>query len=408
LHICYLTIDSHSAQKGGGIASYLSVMSQSLTEHGHQVTILAPGKAHTCQTSGTTGRLHLVEVPCANWHWYWFKLAFFARSTTLPLREIEWSRALWRGVSGLSARHGLSPIDVVEAAEIGNLSYQPQQHPPLVIRAHGNTWAIHKAEGRRMTFGVWLDRRLERIGMRRAAVFSAVSRFHADALRVEFPPPAPPITVIPNPVNLHMFNADTPPDAAPLIFYAGRIESNKGILTLFRAMQQIVKAIPTAQLIMAGRRHPSLSDHALSEALAPLQNSFDGPVVRLLGHLPWEETVAWYRRAPVFVMPSLYESFCLAVAEAMASGRPVVATTAGALPELVIDGVTGRLVAPGDADALAAALIATLNDRAGAQKMGEAGSRRVHELYTADRVVAQSEALYAAAAARQPITAFTT
>ena len=75
-----------------------------------------------------------------------------------------------------------------------------------------------------------------------------------------------------------------------------------------------------------------------------------------------DELVRQYNRAQLLVCPSLYEGFGLPAAEAMACGTPVVATTAGALPEIVDDGVTGALVPPGDAGALAQAIRALLSE----------------------------------------------
>ncbi len=82
---------------------------------------------------------------------------------------------------------------------------------------------------------------------------------------------------------------------------------------------------------------------------------------------------AWYEAADLFVHPTLYEGSSIVTLEAMAHGRPVVATLAGGLPDKVEDGVSGWLVPPGDAGALAGALDAALAARDRWQSMGEAG-----------------------------------
>ncbi len=96
----------------------------------------------------------------------------------------------------------------------------------------------------------------------------------------------------------------------------------------------------------------------------------------------------------VFVLPSLSEGFGIAIVEAMAAGRPVVATAVGGIPEIVIEGVTGLLVPPGDPEALAAAILDLLQHPEKAKAFGAAGQQRARELFSIDRVVKQHEDLY--------------
>jgi glycosyltransferase involved in cell wall biosynthesis len=92
-----------------------------------------------------------------------------------------------------------------------------------------------------------------------------------------------------------------------------------------------------------------------------------------------------YRRATAFVLPSLYEPFGIVFLEAMAFGLPCVAADRCAMPEIVDDGTTGRVVDPTDPDALAGALL-ELTDPAVAHRMGEAARRRMEERFTWDAV----------------------
>src|SRR5205823_1478666 len=98
--------------------------------------------------------------------------------------------------------------------------------------------------------------------------------------------------------------------------------------------------------------------------------------------------------ADVFLLPAPAEPFGLAILEAMAAGLPVVAVNAGGPAEIVVPGVTGWLV-PYAAAPLAAAVIRLLNDPIQARALGVAGRKRVETEYTIERMVGQTEALYA-------------
>lgn len=96
----------------------------------------------------------------------------------------------------------------------------------------------------------------------------------------------------------------------------------------------------------------------------------------------------------LFTLTSIYEGFGLVLLEAMAAARPVVASAVSAIPEIVVDGETGRLVPPREPDRLAAALL-ELQDPAVRQRYGMAGRQRVQQQFTLDRMVERTAQVYA-------------
>ncbi len=109
----------------------------------------------------------------------------------------------------------------------------------------------------------------------------------------------------------------------------------------------------------------------------------------------WQKDIASIdKEMDVFVLPSVTEGISIALLEAMACGRPIVATRVGGNPEIVIDGETGFLVSPKEPDKMAEAIIKVLSDREMAKKMGEAGRRRVEEEFSLERMVREYEKLY--------------
>jgi glycosyltransferase involved in cell wall biosynthesis len=105
--------------------------------------------------------------------------------------------------------------------------------------------------------------------------------------------------------------------------------------------------------------------------------------------------------ADVAVMPSLNEALSNVLLESMAAGAPTVATRVGGTPEALIDGRTGLLVPPGDAESLAAAISRLLSDRALAARLGGAARQFVQEHLSVERMVSETEQLYGELLARK-------
>jgi glycosyltransferase involved in cell wall biosynthesis len=114
--------------------------------------------------------------------------------------------------------------------------------------------------------------------------------------------------------------------------------------------------------------------------------------VFLLGFRP--DILSIHKGFDIFVMSSVTEGLGTSLLDAMACGKPIVATRAGGMPEVVADGETGLLVPPRDDAALAAAMVTLLTDRAARERMGTAGQRRARERFSAERMVQDTLELY--------------
>jgi glycosyltransferase involved in cell wall biosynthesis len=117
-----------------------------------------------------------------------------------------------------------------------------------------------------------------------------------------------------------------------------------------------------------------------------------GDRVRFVGFVG--DIAGFLESVDIFVLPSLYEGLGVAILEAMAAARPVVATRVGGIPEIVEDGATGLLVAPRDAGQLADAIARLAGEEGLARRMGEAGRERVRERFTIERMAQENETFY--------------
>ena len=171
------------------------------------------------------------------------------------------------------------------------------------------------------------------------------------------------------------------------ILFVGRPDDkNKGFRYLLQALRLLDGVLPYQLTVV----QPPGSRGA---AQLVQQLEFKGRLNYLEG-LSAEQLVRTYARAQLLVSPSLYEGFGLPAAEALACATPVVATTAGALREIVEDGVSGLLVPPGNVEALAEAIRTLLEDPQRCRAMGEAGARRVREQFSWRRTAEETLALY--------------
>jgi glycosyltransferase involved in cell wall biosynthesis len=175
-----------------------------------------------------------------------------------------------------------------------------------------------------------------------------------------------PVEVIRNGVPLRP--ARPPLADPPTVAFAGRLVKEKGVELLARAFARAAKEIPRARLLLAGN---GPEEERLKKLTGDLGLSGS---LRFLGHVPRDKMEDEFNAAWAQAVPSHWEEpFPAAALEAMMRGTAVVASRIGGLGEIVRENQTGLLVAPGDEQALAAALIRLLRDKELAEAMGRAG-----------------------------------
>jgi glycosyltransferase involved in cell wall biosynthesis len=151
----------------------------------------------------------------------------------------------------------------------------------------------------------------------------------------------------------------------------------KGLLPLVEAVAKVRTERPEAHLVVVGKLRGE------SPVAAAIDRLGMTGAVKFESGISHERMVELYGEAEVAVVPSLYEGFSLPAVESMACGVPLVATTGGALPEVVgQDGQTGMLVQPGDAGALAGAIVRVLSEPDLAARLATNAHRRVLERFT--------------------------
>ncbi len=226
----------------------------------------------------------------------------------------------------------------------------------------------------------WVARRVDRVITGSQSAAASV----AQALRL----PPEHIRVIYDGVDEKIYRPldDVEREPCSLLFVGRAEDKNKGFRYLLEALKRLDGVVPYHLIVV---QPPKSREAARQVEELGLRGRFT-----YLERLSSEELVHTYNRVQVHVTPSLYEGFGLPAAEAQACGTAEIATSAGALPEIVDDGVSGLVVPPGQVEPLVDALRTLLQDPARCRAMGEAGSRRIRERFTWRRTAEETLALY--------------
>ena len=223
---------------------------------------------------------------------------------------------------------------------------------------------------------------LKRRALERADFITSVSEFSKDQVVSLNSVPSDRIYILPNALEVQASddsNANLELPAGLKLLSVCRLDRNeqyKGVDTVIDALPAVIQEIPTIQYYVIGDG----TDLERHKALAKERGVDDR--VHFLGSVNASMLHAYYRACDVFVMPSAGEGFGIVYLEAMSHGKPVVAARSGAAPEVVLDGITGRLVAYGSKEQLADVLMELCLDPKQRHRLGSAGHRRLHDNFT--------------------------
>jgi glycosyltransferase involved in cell wall biosynthesis len=176
------------------------------------------------------------------------------------------------------------------------------------------------------------------------------------------------------------------PADVPLVGVVGRLSAQKAPLDFVRAAARVHAAMPVAHYVWVGDGELEPQARALVAELG-LDTVFHFAGLR-------RDVPALLQAFDIFTLPSHWEGFSLSVLEAMAAGLPIVATRVTGTAEAIAHGESGLLVPMGDDSAMAAAIFSLLADPERARGFGQAGRRRIDELFTRERMIRRISELY--------------
>lgn len=389
----------------GGIGTYTFFQARALARLGHDVHVFAGSTAPTrsVQRDGnvTVTRLHKVgsvhRLAPRVWKlglpWFASRLQNASDMLTALRREL---------------RNG--DFDVVEMPECGGEGALINHWLPVptVVRFHSPAELIMptydtKAMDRALTATV------ERIGIHGARALSSCSHWLAEEIRRKLAT-THPITVIPNGIDLALFDEDEVIDVHGrfdlprdriTIFYANRLEPRKGIHVVTQIIDPILDHHPDACFVLAG---DDPQDVVKKQLLPRLRARGREHALRHLGRITPQEVRACLKQCDVFILPSIWENAPYSLLEAMSAGRAIVASDCGGVPEMLRHEIDGLIARAGDAESFRRALDRLLKSEATRRRFGISARQRVEARFTDEVVARQSLDFYARALEQRPGT----
>jgi len=352
---------------GGGIGAYTEKTSRALAALGHEVHVLIPGTSQLSTEIVDGVRMHRV-----------------------PTGRIR-PRAVARSLAVSRALRSLGRLDIVQACEWEGEAWWYSLHPGarLVTRLATPHFIVEDHEGlpRRQRWGTFVRRWLERSQTRRSARVICPSWVLAGEVAKRWRLPPDSITIVPTGIRHPRTGAGSFPEELRDLEYVlmfGRLERRKGVDTWIDALPEVLASRPSLHAVFVGE-DTGLDGRSFMDIARERCGKY-WPRLHFLPELPHARLFPIVARSRMVVMPSRSESLANACLEAMALGRPVVATNGTGLSELITDSVDGFLIDPGDATALAATVRTAVADDALLARVGQAARRRAGD-FDLDRMV---------------------
>ena len=383
MKVLFLSIYDPYSEVSGGPANHLRYLSEALCDIGCEIHVLTIGP-ETRNTIKNGIQLHYVKP----------RFKSIGKGLIFSLSSIGMANEISRNY-GIDIIHGQSPSSV-------GYALLSRAKCPFVVTFHGTSFGEISSYStvpiRNINFGLVRDAMivqpswafLTNIEYKCADKIVAVSKAMAREAERFYHLASNKIVTIHNGICLpRLSNAVMKKqNSGHVILFVARLIWRKGVKYLIDALPQILAEYPDTKLLIIGNGEQRLF---LEERVkkSGIENS-----VHFLGKVSAERLESLYREADVYVQPSLYEPFSIAILEAMSLAKPIVTTRVGGNPELVTNGVEGLLVNPGSSLQLAKAIATIFSDSSLRRRFGYNARKKVEKEFTWEAIAEKTFAFY--------------
>ena len=371
----------------GGIGTYTWYQSRALAKLGAEVHVLAGAPEST--------PIRTTELDGVRVHRFHLQNRLMRALMRCGGDSLSWTKN--RLKNAVSMRSGMKQLcrdhefDVIEVPECGaeGAFLDCVGDTPMVVRLHSPSRMIMPFHGIG-SIDTSLCGFIENRALRRASAITSCSRFLAEESHQKLGIDRP-IQVIPNGIDLELFDAADPIDVRsrfglaedrPIVLFAGRLERRKGIHLCADICTSILKDFEV-DFLFAGEDTDGFFELELRSNLG--SEEMKG-AVHHLGKLDMRSLRSCLCQCDVFLLPSLWENCPYSCLEAMAAGKPIVSSDQGGMREMILDDETGLLAASGDSTSFASQIRRLLDDAELRKRLGTAARRRVETSFNDTRI----------------------
>ncbi len=366
MNICFFSQEYPPETHVGGIGTYTYNMAGALAGLGHTVHVIASTRSNEESYTDNGVVVHRLK---------------FCNMKLKELALLNYSRLVAKKVAQINCR-----FDIIQSSEYGSEAFwlSLRKRYPLVTRLATPFFMIEEMNGKvflgpRPLFN-WMEKTQT---LRSDSIFTSTKAM-ANAVADKWGIDPSGVEVIPNSVDMsrvRKLGEDKPAQDSlgdeDYILYFGRLEERKGVHVLTEALTSVFEKFPKLIAVLVGSdlgfRGTPMKDY-MKEKLG----SYMGRV-KFYENLPHEDLFPIVNSAKMVVLPSLWEAFGFVCVEAMALGRPVVASSGSGFAEIIEDGISGYLVEPGKSELLAEKMINALKDEEGLRKISEGARIRAED-----------------------------
>jgi len=358
--------------RGGGIGTFTQVLGRALARAGHRVDVVG---------------LYDVDEDCCEED-HGVRVWRLRRAGTRFTRFVGNG---WKATRKLRALRS-EGLELVEGPENAFAALPRLPGLKKVIRMHGGHHFFAVTLGRKpKLWRAWQEKR----SFEQADAICAVSRYVAEVTRELLGLGDMEIPILPNPVDVSVFRPIPDiPEEPGLIVFAGTVCRKKGLEPLIRSMETVLREVPEARLVVAGRDQAEPGVGSFREYLLGLMPPAVRRAVSFLGPVAHHELPELYARAQVCVFPSFMESQGIVFVEAMAMGKALVAPGIPPVLEMLEDEVQALVCDPHDPETIAAGLIRCLRDAELRRRLGAQGRQRAVERFSTEVLLEKNLAFY--------------
>jgi glycosyltransferase involved in cell wall biosynthesis len=280
-------------------------------------------------------------------------------------------------------------VESCEARAEGFWYYLFKNKPPLVVKLHTPEGVVYKLNRDPLTKDRNLIERLEEWWICRANKLIGLSKSIVELTQNYYKVKFNGIPIVLNPIDINIFKPKNILNNKGYILYVGRLEFRKGVHVLAKTIPFVLKNNPQVKFIFIG------SDCGMKDYLKnKIEESGSKKSVEFIDQLNRDNLISYYQQSAICIFPSLWENHPYVILEAMACGRPVIASNVGGIPEIIKDRVNGILVPAGSTLGLTDAIIEVLTDKRLRETLGINARKFIEEQYPPEKVTQKTLNIY--------------